>query len=154
MRITRAQPADAALLTDIAFVAKRRWGYPESWIERWRAALTISPTSIANDETYAATIEERIVGFFALHNNEDKLELSHLWVLPEMMGRGIGRSLFAHAVERAIDLGFRQLTIESDPNAEGFYLRMGARRIGTSINDVEGQLRELPVLIYDVENRS
>jgi hypothetical protein len=41
------------------------------------------------------------------------------------MGHGIGRSLFMHPVERAKSLGFQELEIESDPNAEGFYLRMG-----------------------------
>src|SRR5512138_1234699 len=149
--ITRAQSKDATPLTDIAFAAKRHWGYPESWIESWRAALTITPALMANGETYVAIVEERIVGFYSLRINGDKLELSHLWVLPEMMGRGIGRSLFAHALERAGHFGFQKLGIESDPNAEGFYLRLGAHRIGTITTELEGQVRELPVLVYEIE---
>ena len=41
------------------------------------------------------------------------------------------------------------------PNAEGFYLRMGARRVGGVPADVEGTPRALPKLILDlVEHRN
>ena len=66
------------------------------------------------------------------------------------MGQGVGRALFIHALARSRALGFKNLEIESDPNAEGFYKRMGARRVGASIKEVEGQRRELPVLIYEL----
>ena len=60
------------------------------------------------------------------------------------MGRGIGRALFEHAVEQARRLGSHALKIESDPNAEGFYKRMGAHRVGETITAIDGQRRELP----------
>jgi hypothetical protein len=78
------------------------------------------------------------------------MELLHLWVLPEMMGCGIGRSLFFHAVERSKSQGVQRLEIESDPNAEGFYQRLGAHRVGSRITQVLGRPRELPVLIYEI----
>jgi predicted N-acetyltransferase YhbS len=65
------------------------------------------------------------------------------------MGRGIGRALFEHAVEESRRLGHRSLRIEADPNAEGFYARMGARRVGETIAEIEGQRRELPLLLYE-----
>jgi GNAT superfamily N-acetyltransferase len=71
-------------------------------------------------------------------------------VLPDAMGRGVGRSLFLHALERARELGCRELEIESDPNAEGFYQHMGARRVGLSITKLDGRCRELPVFIYEI----
>ena len=67
------------------------------------------------------------------------------------MGRGVGRSLFLHALERTRALGFRALEIESDPNAEGFYLRLGAHRVGVNVHRVEQHQRELPVLIYEID---
>jgi hypothetical protein len=48
-------------------------------------------------------------------------------------------------------LGFRNLEIESDPNAESFYERMGAHRVGASIKEVDGQRRELPILRYEID---
>jgi len=151
MQIVRAKPDDAPVLTDIAFAAKRHWKYPESWIESWRDLLTIQPEFIASHETYAALVDGRTVGFYALAGTDDKLNLLHLWVLPNEMGRGVGRALFIHALARTRALGFKNLEIESDPNAEGFYKRMGAHRIGARIKEVDGQRRELPILIYELE---
>ena len=126
MQITRARPDDAATLTAIAFAAKRHWGYPERWLESWRDDLTVSPAFVDSHETYAAIIDGRTVGFYALRQKGDRLNLLHMWVLPDAMGRGVGRSLFLHAIERTKALGFGELEIESDPNAEGFYQRLGA----------------------------
>ena len=75
--------------------------------------------------------------------------LEHLWVLPEAMGRGIGRALFSHAVQRAKALGVQAIRIESDPYAEKFYERMGARRVGENRSEVDGQVRLLPVMQYE-----
>ncbi len=149
VQIRATRPEDAARLTEIALAAKRHWGYPERWMEIWREELTVRPEFIAGNETYSAVIDDQYVGFYALTRKNDKLHLLHMWVLPDWMGRGIGRSLFRHALERAKKLGFCQMEIESDPNAEGFYQRMGARRIGTNIHMVEQQRRELPVLICE-----
>jgi len=68
------------------------------------------------------------------------------------MGRGIGRALFKHALEQARKLGHRTLKIEADPNAEGFYKRMGARHVGATVTSIENQRRKLPRLLYDLEN--
>jgi GNAT superfamily N-acetyltransferase len=67
------------------------------------------------------------------------------------MGRGFGRALFEHAVEQARALGLASFEIEADPNAEGFYLHMGAKRIGTNVSEMDGARRELPLLIYRLE---
>jgi hypothetical protein len=40
----------------------------------------------------------------------------------------------------------RVLEIESDPNAQGFYERMGAKVVGDHVGEVDGELRILPVL--------
>jgi len=153
MHMARAIPDDAAALTDIAFAAKGHWGYPQNWMESWREALTIRPEFIRDHETYKAVVEDRIIGFYALERKGDRLDLAHLWVSPDAMGQGVGRCLFRHALERAKDAGFRKLEMESDPNAEGFYEHMGAHRIGTNTSVLAGQIRKLPVLVYEMEHR-
>lgn len=146
IQIEAARPEDAARLSEIAFAAKRHWGYPDRWMEIWRDELTITPEFVESHETFSAVMDGQVAGFYALGQKNGKLDLLHLWILPEWIGRGIGRFLFQHALEGAKAMGFRELEIESDPNAEGFYLRMGARRTGMSIHLVEDQRRELPVL--------
>jgi GNAT superfamily N-acetyltransferase len=151
MQIIRAKPQDAGVLTEIANAAKRHWGYPESWIERWRETLTIRAEFIAANTAWCATEDSCAVGFYVLTTESDGLHLDHLWIVPSAMGRGIGRALFEHAIEQAKGLGARTLEIESDPNAEGFYARMGARRVGETVTEIEGQRRELPLLVYDLQ---
>jgi GNAT superfamily N-acetyltransferase len=150
MQIVRAQPEDAEALTEIAHAAKRHWGYPERWIESWRDTLTIRAEFVAANVAWLAMEDSRAVGFYVVTSEEDGLHLDHLWIVPSAMGRGIGRALFEHAVEQARGLGSHALKIESDPNAEGFYKRMGARRVGEAVTEIEGQRRQLPLLVYEL----
>lgn len=122
-------------------------------MEEWRELLTITPEFIAGNETFAAIIDNRIVGFDALHEAGGHLRLEHLWIEPGQIGCGIGRALFQHAAERAVTLGALGLTIESDPNAEAFYRHMGAVRIGQVMSEVAGRRRELPLLEFDLTGR-
>ena len=150
MQIVRARPEDAATLTEIAFAAKRQWGYPEHWIQCWREILTVTPALVAANPTFLAMEGDHVVGFYSL-TVEPRPDLTHLWVLPDAMGRGFGRALFEHAVKQGGALGFSTFEIEADPNAEGFYRRMGAKRVGTSVTEIEGERRELPLLIYELQ---
>jgi GNAT superfamily N-acetyltransferase len=146
MKIVQAKPHDAEALTEIAHAAKRHWGYPESWIAAWRDILTMRPEFLAANIARVAIDEERMLGFYVLTTEADGIHLDHLWVVPAAMGRGIGRVLFEHAMMQARGLGFDSIKIEADPNAEGFYQGMGARRTGTAVSEVEGTRRELPLM--------
>lgn len=148
--IRRASPGDAPALTEIAHAAKRHWAYPERWIELWKDTLTITPAFILNNEVYIASVDGEIAGFSALSAAEDKVWLEHLWVSPRHIGTGVGKALFAHATAIAAATGAPAMEIESDPNAEGFYLRMGARRVGEVASDIEGKKRLLPLLAFDL----
>ena len=152
MEIRRAKPGDAGALSRVAFAAKRYWGYPEHWIERWRESLTITPEFVGRNEVYAATLNEEILGFYALVGEGREVQLEHLWVSPESMGAGVGRLLFDHAASRAASLGAEILRIEADPNAEGFYRRMGARRVGETSYPIDNQRRVLPLLVVDTHH--
>lgn len=153
MEIVRAKPGDGAVLTEIALAAKRHWAYPEEWIDAWRDSLTIRPETIASNETYIAMEQDRAAGFYQLTTDNEGLRLEHLWILPDAIGRGFGRALFEHAVARGKAFGASSFQIESDPNAESFYLRMGARRIGVNETILNGVSRQLPALLYAFEIR-
>ncbi len=146
--IRRALPGDAVALTRIAFAAKRHWGYPEAWIRQWKESLTITPEFIQDSEVYSAVVGEETVAFYALTGTGQRRDLEHLWVSPAWIGSGVGRLLFEHATRTATSLGANTLEIEADPNAEGFYLRMGARRIGENVYEMDGQERVLPLMAW------
>ncbi len=150
MRLQRARPEDAARLTALAHAAKRRWGYPERWIRAWRADLTLTPACIRDNEVFAASERGEAVGFYALACHGRRCSVEHFWVAPAAMGRGVGRALFRHLLGRAGALGAQRVEIEADPNAEGFYLKMGARRLGERVYRLDGKPRVLPVLVLDL----
>ncbi len=121
-------------------------------MELWRPGLEVSPGFVRDNEVYVAVSEGEPVGFYALVGGGRGLDLEHLWVLPAWIGTGLGQKLFGHAMRRAQELGARTLTIESDPNAEGFYRRMGARRAGENVYELEGRERALPVMVVELAN--
>lgn len=149
LEIRRASPADAATLTRIAHAAKRHWGYSDSLIELWKADLTVTVEFLNAHPVYAAVHGEQIVGFYALSREDGVFELEHMWVDPAHMGAGIGRRLFDHAVATARGMGGSVLRIASDPNAEGFYSGLGARRAGEVTSTPAG--RVLPLLFFPLE---
>jgi len=149
VKIRKAAPEDSATLTRIAQDAKRHWGYPEHWLKHWQDDLTISPDFITRHQVYVADSEGQALGFYALIVRGDKAELDHLWVLPAHIGTGIGKQLFLHAMQHAAKENISAVEILSDPNAEGFYRKQGAYRIGEVASEIDGEPRTLPLLTVD-----
>ena len=148
--IRRATPEEASTLTTIALEAKRHWGYPEHWIKHWESDLTISADFVRDHHVYVAEADGEIRGFYALCVSGDRAELEHMWVTPASIGTGIGKELFLDAMERAAALEVRDVEIVADPNAAGFYERMGATQIGEVESPIDGQSRKIPRLIPSV----
>lgn len=142
--ILRAHGTDAADLTRISRAAKRYWGYPEKLIRLWQRDLTVTPGFIERHPVYRAVHRGKAVGFYAISGTSSARELEHMWVHPKYIGAGVGRALFAHLLRRLRTMQVRRLDVLSDPNAEGFYRRMGARQVGVVPSTPEG--RVLPLL--------
>jgi GNAT superfamily N-acetyltransferase len=141
--IRPAAADEASVLTSLALEAKRYWGYPEHWIKHWKSDLTISSEFIHDNHVYVAEENGQIQGFYALIVTGNKAELDHMWVQPALIGTGIGKELFLDAMERAAALKVIAVEISSDPNAAGFYRRMGATEIGESDASFDGVTRKL-----------
>jgi GNAT superfamily N-acetyltransferase len=149
MIIRRALPTEAEALTAIAQDAKRYWGYPENWLQLWQDDLTIQTEFIEKNPVFVAEDSGQVLGFYALVLGGDKAQLEHLWVAPARIGSGVGKELFLHAMQNAAGQNVSEVEISSDPNAEGFYQKMGAHRIGESVSEIDGQPRSLPLLTID-----
>ena len=133
-----AKPEDAEALTALAIAAKSHWGYSDAFMAAAHAELAISPADIASRPFIVAELleqETQPVAVYCVGGSPPKGELSLLWVRPGMMGLGLGRMLWQDMLTRSAERGFTEISVHADPNAEGFYVRMGAEKIGERESD-------------------
>ena len=150
IHIRRALPEEADALTQIALSAKRHWGYPERWMEIWTPQLTFDPKYFEENESWVAFDDERPVAFYTLQEKNRNAWLENLWVLPEYIGKGVGKRLLLHAIRLARQRKYSNLQLEADPNAVGFYEKMGMHKISERYSEVENQPRGLPIMEIDL----
>jgi len=125
LEIRGAVSDDAARATEIARVAKAHWGYPAEWLAQWEDDLSFSPEKIAKNPTFIAILDGATVGVCQLQEGERGVVLDHVWVDPLCHGRGVGRAL----VEHALSVSQGVVAVIADPNAERFYIKLGAKRV-------------------------
>jgi GNAT superfamily N-acetyltransferase len=147
--IRPARLEEAAALTALTHRSKAHWGYDEAFMAAARAALAIEAGAIAEGRVWVAEDPRgRTLGVASLQPaGEGAWSLDTLFVEPSAIGRGAGEALFRHVAQVAKGLGAAALLIESDPNAAGFYERMGAVLAGDAASDAVPGLR-LPLYRY------
>jgi len=146
IEIRRATTSDSARATELARTAKAHWGYPSEWLEAWSDDLMVTAEGIERHATFVASIDGEVVGICQLQQSDDHTMLEHVWVDPTRHRQGVGRALVEHA--RRVARGV--IAIVSDPNAEEFYAKLGARRVGDVPAPMPGApLRVLPLMELD-----
>jgi GNAT superfamily N-acetyltransferase len=141
--------ADFARLREIAVEAKAHWGYDRARVEEWGMRGDFEPESLRARELYVAEADGEPVGWGSLIVRGGVGWLEDLWIDPPWIGRGIGRLLFERVADGARALGARRLEWEAEPNARGFYERMGATYVRDS--EVTEWGRVLDVLGVELE---
>ncbi len=144
--IRRAVSGDHEQLTQIALASKQHWGYPPHWMEVWSPQLTFAPEYFDENESWVAEAGGVPIAFYTMQEKDGMAWLENLWVHPDHIGKGVGKLLFLHAVDLARQRGLEMLQCEADPNAVGFYEKMGMRQIGERYSEVDGQSRILPIM--------
>jgi GNAT superfamily N-acetyltransferase len=130
MEIRRAKPDEAYILTGIAMRSKAFWGYNDAFMDACRASLTVTQKKITSHHVYLAREGPSVAGFYSLISEGETGVLDHMFVDPPFIDKGVGRFLWDHMTALARKLAIREISVDADPNAEGFYLKMGASRIG------------------------
>ncbi len=149
MIVRRARPEEAEALSALCKRSKAHWGYDAQFMALSDASLTISRELIETGRVLVAQDGHgTLLGIASLAPlKNDVWDLLHMFVDPPAIGAGAGKLLFTSIAQLARAQGGRMLSIMSDPNAENFYLRMGARRTGEAPSDaVPGRM--LPMLEF------
>ena len=130
MIVRRASPADTAALRAL-MATSNGYDRPEAramivgFAESW--SVPDGP-----HEVWLAEAGGAVVGFYTLLPHAADQELDLFFTANTAQGTGLGRRLFAHMAERARALGASSVVISSNPEAAGFYRRMGAVDVGVT----------------------
>ena len=145
MTIQKAIPGDHEILTQITKKSKACWGYSNEQIEDWSPFLTVTEEYIETNSVFNLMLDNQIIGYYSFfHESENSIKLDNLFVLPDFIGKGFGKLLMNDFLVRLQDLSVQKVVLNSEPNAESFYIKFGFVKIGqieTSIKD-----RYLPIM--------
>ena len=139
MRVRNADRSEVQELNAIAMQAKAHWGYTTAQLELWRETLCTAPQTIGEWPTFVVEEQGKTLGFAQINPELRPWELVSLFVLPAYMGRGAGRALLQQVLLTAQQAGQMTMQIDSDPNAEAFYLACGAVRVGAEPSPIPGE---------------
>lgn len=151
--IREAKMDEADLLAHITDVSEASWGFDEDYMTHFRAHYTVTSAYIQEHPVFCHIGENGVDGFYGLTVlTEEKAVLDYLYVIPEAMGRGIGRTLFRHMIAYLAEQGIKRVKWVTSPEANPFYAAMGARVVGeTESIVVKGRI--IPTYVYDLEVR-
>jgi GNAT superfamily N-acetyltransferase len=154
VEVRAARPGEEALLSAICWRSKQHWGYDAAFMRQSAASLAVPRVAIDDGHVWVAVDPEgQPLGVVQLAIVGSDLDLDKLFVEPSAIGAGIGEMLFRRAVAEARRRGHRRMTVLADPNAAGFYERMGCRFDSMAPSDaIPG--RELPLYVFDLAKSS
>jgi len=148
--IRQATPDEHRILTEISFASKKYWDYPAHFFDIWQKELTITREYVLQNKVFVIEIEEAIVGYYSLVELENDLHISeitlkaglwleHMFLQPSFIGKGLGTKLFYHCMRTCGLKNISTVNILADPNAKGFYQKMGCRFTADYPSSIEGR---------------
>lgn len=148
--IRKARLNEAGLLTAIAMRSKAHWGYSDEWRQQWKEALTVTPEIIASSICFVAELDKNIKGFWCRSVEQTAAPSpGFLFVDPSAIGTGCGKQLWQAIKPALISRGIHSFTIEADPNAVSFYMKLGAKKI-KEIDSKAIPDRKIPILRFNL----
>ena len=145
MNIQKAKTEDHIRLTEITKKSKAYWGYSEEQLEKWNNNLTVTIDYIEKNPVFNLVEENQIVGYYSYLKQEDnKIKLDNLFILPEYIGKGFGSFLMNDFLERMRNERYQKIILDSEPNAEQFYQKIGFTKIGEFETSIKN--RFMPIM--------
>ncbi len=149
LHIRDALDSDCERMSALCFASKAAWGYDATFMELCREPLRVTPAKL---RAWTARVVEdgssTLVGVYAFSVESEKrseAELELMFVAPEAMRRGVGRLMADDLRSELRQSGVDTLWILSDVQAEPFYAKLGATRVGMRPSDAVPN-RSLPWL--------
>ena len=145
MTIEKANIEENEILTEITKKSKAYWGYSQEQILKWNNNLTISMDYIEKNDVFKLVSQDKIIGYYSyIRRENNNVKLDNLFVLPEYIGKGFGKYLMNDFLERMQNENCKKIILDSEPNAENFYQKMGFIKIGEFETSIKN--RFMPIM--------
>jgi GNAT superfamily N-acetyltransferase len=134
----QARPSEVDDLRALVVRSMGYWSRPPEYLAAARELMSLSPRDLRRDDAWVALVNGEVAGFYRISRTEGAAEIEEFHVEPRLIGRGVGRAMFEHAVHRAQRANARWLTWSTDGNALGFYIAMGGVVTGSVPSGIDG----------------
>lgn len=129
--LSRIAPEHERDINALIMRSKAHWGYDAAIMASLGHVLRLNLTAAGAGRAIAAWSDGQPVGIVQISDlDEDArgsaIRLDLLFIAPEAIGTGLGRRLYAWALDQARAAEADRLDILSDPFARSFYTAMGA----------------------------
>jgi GNAT superfamily N-acetyltransferase len=128
----KATKEDLQTLNKLLRASKGYWGYNEEFLDKFMGIFAVSEKNVITHETWKFFDDQKLVGVITLDINEP--ELINLFVDPQYIGKGFGAEIWHFSVERFAAEKINSFKIWADPNANGFYEKMGAKFLYSKVS--------------------
>lgn len=152
MHITEAHIEDAQALTDLTIRSKSHWGYSPDQIQKWVPDLTLTPEYLQAHQVYKAVVEDKLIGYYSYWETDAiTVHLDNLFIDPPFIGHGYGSELMQDFLQRVKLAGYSKVTLDADPHATAFYLKLGFEIVGQEPTSIPGRI--LPKMEFHLKDQ-
>lgn len=121
-----AQETDLEDVNRLIARSKAYWDWPEQYLSRAIPLHRITSPYLDSNRCFEIFTKSGVLaGFLSVSEDGTRVVIDNLWVAPEYIRRGIGKSAMYFIFELARARGWRELWVFPDPPAEGFYRALG-----------------------------
>ena len=131
--IVKASKEHLQIVNDIIVAAKSHWEYPASYLKAALELLKIDENYILENPSFEILLDNRIVGFISVTEKDGDKYLDNLWIHPKVHGTGLGRLACETIFKVANHQKWPKLLVLPDPQAIGFYKKLGFKETGVEI---------------------
>jgi N-acetylglutamate synthase-like GNAT family acetyltransferase len=148
MKLRKASADEVEALNQFIRLSKGVWGYSDDFLDEFIERWGLTKETLEKKSVKILEMDGEIHGVFSFGpNKKKKIELDLFFVNPKFIKTGIGRKMWNFIDEYARANKWKGFELISDPNAEEFFQRMGAKTVST-VESFPG--RFVPVMKYEL----
>ncbi len=109
--------------------SKGVWGYSDSFLDDFIKKFGLTENHLQTNEVMMFEENSQLKAIFSFSYKSDEAKLDDFFVAPALIRQGLGKLMWQAVLEYACAKNWPSFILISDPNAQGFYEKMGAVKI-------------------------